>query len=273
MGQRLRRKTLGAAKNAAVLADRIRPPQPGIVILIYHRVGRRTDSRVDLPLWLFEEQISRIAAGPGAATVDDALSKLDSSPDPVPPVVVTFDDGTADFVDTALPVLVRYRIPVMLYVATDFIDSGHEFPGAGTPASWSALADAMTTGLVSIGSHSHSHLLMDRVDAHAAAVDLDRSIELIERHLEVRPRHFAYPKALPASALAEQEVRSRFQSAALAGTKPNRYGQTDPYRLNRSPVQTDDGLVFFERKLAGGMSFEDDIRRLVNRRRLANASH
>jgi hypothetical protein len=35
----------------------------------------------------------------------------------------------------------------------------------------------------------------------------------------------------------------------------------------------DDGLGFFERKVAGGMRMEDDLRRLVNRRRLAGATN
>ena len=39
----------GALKRAAAAADLVRRPQPGLVVLCYHRVGRRTTSRVDLP--------------------------------------------------------------------------------------------------------------------------------------------------------------------------------------------------------------------------------
>ena len=64
-------------------------------------------------------------------------------------------------------------------------------------------------------------------------------------------------------------MRSRFRSAALAGTRPNPYGDTDPWRLARSPIQLSDGMRWFERKIDGGMAFEDDIRRVANRRRYA----
>ena len=56
-------------------------------------------------------------------------------------------------------------------------------------------------------------------------------------------------------------MRERFRSAALAGTRVNPFGKTDPYRLARSPIQVSDGMQFFERKLAGGMAFEDSLRR------------
>jgi peptidoglycan/xylan/chitin deacetylase (PgdA/CDA1 family) len=259
--------SLTAVKRAAALADRVRKPDRGVVVLLYHRVGRRTKVSVDLPAWLFEEQISRLSGGPGVVDLDAALGQLQNGlpeaggPDPV---VVTFDDGTADFVDLALPILVRYRVPATIYVATDFIDRGRPFPDDGVPLSWAAVGEAVSTGLVTVGSHTHSHALLDRTDPLLAAAELDRSIELIAEHVGTRPSHFAYPKALLAGPETEGEVRARFASAALAGTRANPYRATDPYRLARSPLQVDDGLRFFERKLAGGMHLEESARRLKN---------
>ena len=263
----------GALKRAAAAHDLLRRPQPGLVVLCYHRVGRRTTSRVDLPSELFEEQMARLAAGPGVVDLDGALTVL-TGPAPSEPgaVVITFDDGTADFVEEALPILVRHRVPATLYVATDFVERGRPFPGSGTALSWSALADAVSTGLVTVGSHTDTHALMDRLPEAAVDGELDRSISLIGERLGVEARHFAYPKALAPTPAADRAVRARFASAALAGTRANPYGGTDPYRLARSPVQVDDGLDFFARKVVGGMRMEDDLRRLVNRRRLAGAT-
>jgi peptidoglycan/xylan/chitin deacetylase (PgdA/CDA1 family) len=253
--------------------DYLRRPQRGIVVLCYHRVGRRTTSRVDLPGWLFEEQVTRLVAGHGVVDLDGALAALTGPPPSGPDaVVITFDDGTADFVDEALPILVRHRVPATLYVATEFIERGRPFPGGGTPLSWSALAEAVSTGLVTVGSHTHTHALLDRLPEGAIHPELDRSIALIGERLGVASRHFAYPKALAGSPAADRAVRRRFASAALAGTRANPYARTDPYRLARSPVQVDDGLAFFARKVVGGMRMEDDLRRLVNRRRLADAT-
>jgi peptidoglycan/xylan/chitin deacetylase (PgdA/CDA1 family) len=139
------------------------------------------------------------------------------------------------------------------------------------PLSWAALGDAVSTGLISVGSHTDSHALLDRVDERTAAAELDRSIDLIGERLELPVAHFAYPKAQPPNAVADGEVRRRFSSAALAGTVANAYGHTDPYRLSRSPIQVADGMHWFRRKAAGGMSVEDGLRRIVNRGRYASA--
>jgi peptidoglycan/xylan/chitin deacetylase (PgdA/CDA1 family) len=202
-------------------------------------------------------------------SLDGALDRLAGDPGEGPdPVVVTFDDGTADFADQGLPILVEHRVPATLYLATDFIERGRSFPDAGTPLSWAAVADAVSTGLVTVGSHTHTHALLDRLPSAQVAGELDRSVALIGDRVGVEARHFAYPKAVPGSAAADGAVRARFASAALAGTRTNRYGVTDPHRLARSPVQVGDGLRFFACKASGGMRLEDDLRALVNRRRL-----
>ncbi|MCU1499945.1 MAG: Polysaccharide deacetylase [Acidimicrobiales bacterium] len=260
-------------KTAAAVADRLRPPPPGVTVLIYHRVGARTPVPVDLPTSLFAEQMAAIAGR--AVTLDEALSLLagpaPSGPSGPNPVVVTFDDGTADVVTDALPVLVEHRVPALLYLATAFVEEQRGFPDGGRPVSWSALADAVSTGYLAIGSHTHTHALLDRADPATAHQELDRSIGLIRERLGVDPVHFAYPKALPGSAAADRAVRERFASAAEAGTRVNPYGRTDAWRLSRSPIQVSDGMDWFGRKVEGGLGLEDAARRTVNRVRYRNA--
>jgi len=88
----------------------------------------------------------------------------------------------------------------------------------------------------------------------------------------VRAEHFAYPKAVMGSPAADAAIRARFRSAAVAGTRVNEYGRTDPYRLARSPIQVSDGTRWFRQKVAGGMAFEDSLRRVLNRRRYQSAT-
>jgi peptidoglycan/xylan/chitin deacetylase (PgdA/CDA1 family) len=262
-----------ALKLVAAGADRVHPPARGIVILIYHRVGARSAMEVDLPRHQFERQMDLLAADGSVVTLDEALGRIDGPvPDGPDPVVVTFDDGTADVVDVALPILVERQLPALLYLTTGYVD-GEDVPVPDAAAlSWAGLRDAVSTGYLEVGSHTHRHALLDRLDPATVADELDRSIDLIGAHLGTAPRHFAYPKAVAPHPEAERAVRDRFATAALAGTRANRYGVTDPLRLARSPVQRADDERWFRAKCRGGMSLEDRVRQGLARWRYAGRS-
>jgi peptidoglycan/xylan/chitin deacetylase (PgdA/CDA1 family) len=244
------------------------------VVLLYHQVGAPQRSAVNLTPARFREQIEHLARVGGVGSLDDLVAAVRRDGTPLheaPRFAITFDDGTADFVDVALPILDELRIPVTLYVATQWVDEGRSFWDDGTVLSWNALRDARQSGLVTIGSHTHSHALLDRSTPADVAYELDRSIGLIEENLGLTPQHFAYPKALSPSPAADLAVRALFRSAAVAGTRANPYRGTDPFLLSRSPIQVDDGMVWFRRKADGGMRLEDELREVVNRRRYAGA--
>jgi peptidoglycan/xylan/chitin deacetylase (PgdA/CDA1 family) len=264
-------------KGAAALADRVRRPPEGIVVAIYHRVGGGTTSEVDLPADRFDAQLAWLVERGRPVALAAALDALATGA-PLPPtadggphVVITFDDGTEDFARVATPLLHRHGVPATLYLATAFVDEGRPFPGAATPLTWAALADACSSGVVTVGSHTHEHKLLDRLPAPEVAAELDRSIELIGEHLGTAPLDFAYPKAVLGSPAARAEVAARFRSAAVAGTRPNPPG-TDVQRLHRSPIQVGDAMAHFQRKVDGGLALEDDLRQVLNRRRYTSAT-
>lgn len=262
-------------KHAARRIDALRPvaAQANITILIYHRVGQRTVSEVDLPVELFDAQLSWLAEHCEVVDFDTAVARL-RTPAPAgerPVVTLTFDDGTADFTEVAVPLLADHGLPALVYVATAFVDEGRDFPFGARAASWAALRDARDAG-VTFGSHTHEHLLLDRVDASTAEADIARSCDLLSFHLGCEVKHFAYPKAVAPSGLIDGIVRARFESAAVAGTRSNVAGDCDLHLLARSPIQLSDGMEFFVAKAHGGMRFEDNLRRLANRRRYAGAT-
>jgi peptidoglycan/xylan/chitin deacetylase (PgdA/CDA1 family) len=272
-----------AMKHALAQGDRVLTPAPGVTVLIYHRVGGGSGSEVDLDVDAFRAQLEHLREHHIVVSLDTAVDLLtaDSTAAGTPDgstgsaVVLTFDDGTDDFCDHAVPLLAEYQLPATLYAATHFIDSGEAFPWGHRRPAGRALADAASTGLVTIGSHTHTHVLMDRADGSGIADsddpaspstiadELDRSIELIGDHIGTPPAHFAYPKALPGSAAAEAEVRRRFVTAALARSRVNVPGRTDLHRLWRTPIQRSDGHDFFVAKAAGGLRLEGELRNLV----------
>ena len=239
------------AKGAALPWGLIRRRRPGdTVILLYHRVGAG-DREIDVPLDLFRRQMERLAARERVLSLDQALSDGGG-------VVVSFDDGFADFHEHVVPVLVEHRIPAVLYLATGLVGEGSD------ALEWSQLEEAISTGLVTIGSHTHNHADLSRATEPEAREEMRRSKALIEDRLGVACRHFAYPWAVSSPA-AEVAARAQFESAALGAWRTNRRGRIDPYRLGRAPVLRNDGVRFFEAKARGMLDGEGLAYRILRR--------
>src|SRR4029453_535778 len=176
-GAVFRRTVLGAVKLTAAAADLVLPNPPGIVVLVYHRVGGGSTSEVGLARGAFAAQMAELAASGRTLTLDDAVALLaagEDHPNGPDPVVVTFDDGTADFVDEAVPVLAQHGVPSPLSLATAFADARLPFAGEVPAVTWAGLADAVTTGLVTVGSHTHRHAVMGELGRAAGAEERAR---------------------------------------------------------------------------------------------------
>ncbi len=258
------------ARRVLRAVDAATPHRRGLTVLIYHRVGGGSASAVDLAPDVFDRQLAALAADHRVISLDAALGELRTG-ESRPGVVITFDDGTADFAEHAMPALVRHGLPATLYVATRFVQEQADFPWGAPPTTWAALRDAHTTGLLTVGSHSHAHRLFDRSTAGEAADDLDRSIDLIGGQLGVRPAHFAYPKAVAPGPVGGGRGATPVARAPRGGNRVNRAGHTDPQRLGRSPVRRGDSLADVHRLAAGGMRPEGLARDVLGRVRYRGA--
>lgn len=259
-----------ALKAAARSWDVLHAPAPGITVLIYHRVGAATGGQMNLAPAEFDRQVAWLAANTRVIDLDTAVDEINGAGPTEPGVVLTFDDGTADWADIVAPILVAHGVPATFYLTTAYPCGEHPLPDGEPAISWAGARELVSTGLATIGSHTHTHRLLDRLAPEELAGELDHSIGWIEDELGFTPRHFAYPKALDPSREASNAVRIRFDSAALAGTRPNHAGG-DVRQLQRSPIQAADSPGDFERKTRGGMGAEDAVRRLLNRARYVGA--
>lgn len=229
-----------AVKSAVLPPGYFIRRRPGdVVVLIYHRVGTG-DQEVDVTSTSFERQISYLASQHRILTLDQALAGDDRGG-----VVITFDDGYRDFYERALPVLVKHSVPATLYLATGFVAS--EAGASDESLSWSMLEEALATGLVTVGAHTHTHPDLSWVGEEDAYLEMARSQHMIEDRLGVACRHFAYPFTRWSTGAANA-ARQLFDSAAARSWVTNRRGRIDPYRLGRTPVtRTDTGKLFAAR--------------------------
>lgn len=233
----------------------------GATLLIYHRVGGGSADERDLAPEEFRRQLD-VLQGHDVLALDAALDRLDRK-ESDPSVVLTFDDGFRDVYENAWPVLKDRGIPFTLYLSTAYVGGTMSWQGstakaAGPALTWSQIREMTASGLCTVGNHTHTHALPERLDES----ELDLCSDAIRAALGAQPKHFAFTWGVAVPSL-EPALRTRFRSAATGRLGRNVPGQ-DLLALRRVPVRRTDPLPFFRAKLQGGLVPERSYQTMVS---------
>jgi peptidoglycan/xylan/chitin deacetylase (PgdA/CDA1 family) len=216
-----------------------------VPVLMYHSIGGsdrlsvRPEAFAEQMAWLKEHGHTPLPFGERTRPA-------------VRPVVITFDDGYADFHEHALPVLDRYGFAATLFVTTGWLrDAGRHAAGAppGRMLTWRQAAEVAAAG-VEIGAHGHSHAQLDQLGEKALREELLRSRGLLQERLG-RPVHaMAYPYGY-SSARVRREVRACGYTSACAVANAVMTGRHERFAVPRLTVRATTSLDGFERALQG----------------------
>jgi peptidoglycan/xylan/chitin deacetylase (PgdA/CDA1 family) len=173
---------------------------------------------------------------------------------PERPIVLTFDDGFADFFAEAFPVLKRFGFVATLYIATAFVNGASHWlqrmgEGANPMLTWEQLAEISLNG-IECGAHSHSHPQLDTLHRTAAQDEIVQSKRLLEDHLGQEVRSFAYPFGYY-SARVRQLVREAGYTSACAVRHAMSSENDDPFSLARLMVRPDSNIEEYAALLTG----------------------
>jgi len=152
---------------------------------------------------------------------------------PDQPVVITFDDGFADFHASALPILSRWGFSATLYITTRYVGGTSAWlyrdGEAGRPMlDWGQIRESHASG-IEIGSHSHSHPQLDTLSQGAALQEVSHSKALLEEHLSAPVLSFAYPHGYYSQPVRRLVSAAGFTSAcgvkhAMSSTSDDPFG-------------------------------------------------
>lgn len=232
----------------ALVATPAEPMRRPVPILLYHAIT------ADPPAWIAEFAVTPavfrahldavVASGRHPLTVSAYRDGLTGKiPLPPRPVLITVDDGFADFADNALPALTERKLPSTLYVTTGAC-AGQPRQTVLPAAAMLGYADlpGLEAAGVEIGAHSHTHRQLDLLPGREITAELSSSHDLLAQALGHRIRSFAYPHGYWRSRVRRLVGKAGFDSACAVG---NAWSSASDHRLamSRLMVRADHDLA------------------------------
>lgn len=223
-------------------------------ILMYHSIGEE-NCRLSVSLESFRRQMAWLRrSGRRVLTLREAIEQPDRGPRPL---VLTFDDGYADFYTRALPVLQEYGLAATVFVATGYVGqvAGWENAGPATPLlTWPQLRELAAAGF-EFGAHSVTHLDVRKADDETVCAELAQSKAVLEEELGQEVVSFAYPFGYFRTGLPGLLAQAGYRCAVLAGGYRDNSLSSDPFALSRIPVWAEDSLLTFRLKARGWLAY------------------
>lgn len=230
-------------------------PAGRVPILMYHSIGG--SDRLAVRPEAFAEQLAYLAEHGFAPLTFGDLVRRTFDPArrpglPARPVVLTFDDGYADFHERALPLLDRFGFPATLFVTTGWLRDAGPY-AAGRPLSptlaWGQIQEIAAAG-VEIGGHGHSHAQLDQLGDRVLGEELRLSRRLLEDRLGRAVPTMAFPYGY-SSARVRRAVRAAGYDAACAVANRVAGAGCDVLAVPRLTVRARTSIAGFGRALQG----------------------
>jgi O-antigen biosynthesis protein len=228
-----------------------------IPILMYHSISsvatasfrRYTTTPGD-----FSDQIRYLATNNFTPmTVSRLRSAIESKiPLPPRPVVLTFDDGFADFYTEAFPILLSSGFTATVYLVSGFTGrTGKWLRHAGEESrellTWSQVRELDAHG-IEFGAHTHSHPQLDTIEHSDARYEIAHSKRCIEDAIGHSVPSFAYPHGSYTPSI-KRMVRLAGYTSACAINKRLSSVTDDPFALSRLEITTNTSIEHFGRML------------------------
>jgi peptidoglycan/xylan/chitin deacetylase (PgdA/CDA1 family) len=223
---------------------------------MYHEIASEplTSRHLAVRPDVFAEQLSYLRdGGYTTLTVAELMHGMAGSAArrPARPVVLTFDDGYADFYDVALPMLRSYGFTATVFVTTGWVDGAgdHAVRAPSGMMSWGQIGDAAAAG-IEIGAHSHRHAQLDQLAADTLRHELGDSKAFLEDQLGWPVTGLAYPFGYFSPQVRSAAFAAGYRYACAVG---NRYmgPGADHFALPRLTIGRHTGMRSFSRVARG----------------------
>jgi peptidoglycan/xylan/chitin deacetylase (PgdA/CDA1 family) len=173
---------------------------------------------------------------------------------PDQPVVLTLDDGLADFYTGAFPILKSLGFAATLYLTTAFIGGTSQWlrregEGERPMLTWDQIVE-IDANWIECGAHSHTHPQLDTLPPRVARDEITHCKDVLEAHLGHQVSTFAYPHGYHGSAI-RQMVQQAGYSSACAVKEAMSSTSDDRFALARMTIKATTDVEALSRLLSG----------------------
>jgi peptidoglycan/xylan/chitin deacetylase (PgdA/CDA1 family) len=234
-------------------------------VLMYHmisppRAGARFNGLRVAPA-MFERQLRWLRDhGWQSFTVSELVESGGALPHKC--FAITFDDGYADNLHVALPLLQKYRCKATLYLVVDRFDrdwsverKAHHNDGElmREPRLSDEQVQAMLdSGCVELGSHSMTHANFLYLDLAATRRELAESRQALEARFGVPVKSFAWPFGLYRPEQVPLAQEAGYSSAVTVSEGIESPARWQPLQLRRIKISGKDNWLSFRLRLRTG---------------------
>lgn len=186
-------------------------------------------------------------------TLKDAMAGASRSGLPAKPIVITFDDGAADFATFGRPVLEKHGFTATLFVVSGRVGGDNAWDRRrGEPSrslmTWDQIAALHKSGF-EIGSHTHTHASLGNLTHKDALWELTESRKVIADKLGVAPEYLAYPYGDRNERIERMASDAGYKGACAVALKWRHLLRSDIFCLKRMPIKGNESMLLFRLRL------------------------
>ena len=173
---------LSISKSFAINFD----TKAGITALMYHRFNENKYPSTNIKNEVFLEQLKEIENLKVEFINYKKFEELMKTKIDQNYLLLTIDDAFESFYLNAWPILKSKKIPFILFVSTREV-------GKYGYMTWEQINEILSSNLVTIGNHSHSHDYLIDWEEEKIRFDIETSIKIFKKKIGYSPKIFSYP--------------------------------------------------------------------------------
>ncbi len=237
---------------ASIMCSKQKPAE-----IYYHDINMNNKklSYNSIPKEIYENQI-RLLKYKGIQTILFSELDLDENQGNNK-ILISYDDGYKSLYDIAYPIALKYEIKMNIFIIPKMIIEKNE-----NYLNRNQIKEMAKSGLVEFGSHTYSHIRVERIDKDFINREIIMSNKIIEDITGKKPMDFCFPFGYNPDNIIEGisnlGIYSRIYTSDLRLT----YKLNNSYIIGRIGIEANDSIPIYLHKAAGGFGIYRSLKKI-----------